>query len=131
MKIAVFHRAGQRLSVAGRPLYALRVDPHRIGELRSLAYHREVEKRVRADSTLIGRARAVAQAWLAEQKAPHLMRAWLEILEGPSEGLTRVLTEDTERARDLRSASPFAGTLSPKERWRIWALVREQCEALS
>jgi hypothetical protein len=36
-----------------------------------------------------------------------------------------VLTERSERAAELRQSSPFAGVLSPAERWHIWRLTRE------
>jgi len=40
-------------------------------------------------------------------------------------GLLAVLQADTDDARALRQATPFAGVVEPRERWRIWREVRE------
>ncbi len=52
-------------------------------------------------------------------------RRWLELLEGDAAALERVLTEDSEQARTLRSSTPFAGALPPRERWALWRAVAE------
>lgn len=105
------------------------MDPHRIAEARSLAYHQAVAQRLVSDPNVLLAAEALARRWLAERKAPHAMRRWLELFDRPLDEIVAFVTEDSERARELRQSSPFAGTLSPKERWRVWEDVRQRCEA--
>lgn len=62
------------------------MDPHRLAEERSLAYHRVVAARLAREPRLV------------------------------------------EEARELRQSSPFAGALSPRERWRIWREVRARLD---
>jgi len=38
--------------------------------------------------------------------------------------IVQLLTEDSERMRALRQATPLAGVLSPSERWAIYDLYR-------
>jgi hypothetical protein len=104
------------------------MDLHRLGELRSLAYHREIARRIETDPALVRRARARAARWLSEGKAPWAMEIWQGLLAGEGAALKKVLTEDSESARRLRSCTPFAGELTSRERWRIWADVRRQYE---
>jgi hypothetical protein len=104
------------------------MDLHRLGELRSLAYHREVARRMETDSAILPRARALATRWLTEDKAPWAMEIWLRLLNDGGPELREVLTQDSERARRLRSCTPFAGILTPRERWRLWADVRRRYE---
>jgi hypothetical protein len=101
------------------------VDPHRLAEERSLALHRVIAERLRSDPRVLGRAREKVQRWEASGRSPHYARAWQRLLEGPLEPLCELLVADTEEARALRQATPFAGVLSPQERWRIWAQTRE------
>jgi hypothetical protein len=36
------------------------------------------------------------------------------------------LVERSELAEELRQSSPFAGALTPQERWKIWRETRER-----
>jgi hypothetical protein len=63
---------------------------------------------------------------LAEGRSPHYARAWEQLLAGPMSRLCEVLVADTDDARALRQATPFAGVVGPRERWAIWRQVREQ-----
>jgi hypothetical protein len=110
------------------PGYNCPVDPHRLAEQRSLAYHRAVAARIVREPALIERARAKLAAWLAEGRSPFYAHAWEQILSAPAESISRFLVSDTEEARALRQATPFAGALEPRERWRIWKEVRERGE---
>jgi hypothetical protein len=40
----------------------------------------------------------------------------------------RLLVDDDEEARSLRQATPFAGALKPRERWRIWDEERRRVD---
>ncbi|MDE2007896.1 MAG: hypothetical protein KGI51_15100, partial [Rhodospirillales bacterium] len=52
-------------------------------------------------------------------------REWGLLVEAGTEACLAMATEDSERATALRQASPFAGSLAPRERearWREWAV---------
>lgn len=101
---------------------------HYLAEERSLAYHREVASRLLSTPALVEQARARVQGWLLEQRSTYYAQRWLELLEGPIEDLMDHLRDPGEEARALRQATPFAGLLSPKERWALWREVRERLE---
>jgi hypothetical protein len=102
------------------------MDPHRLAEQRSLAYHRAIARRLVGEPALLERARARVAAWLAEGHSPFYARAWGQVLSEPAETISRFLVSSTEEARALRQATPFAGALGPRERWRIWREVRDR-----
>jgi hypothetical protein len=74
------------------------MDPHRLAEERSVAYHRVIAERL--------------------QRQP-------EILAGDISSIVSFLTERSELADELRQSSPFAGALEPRERWKIWRETRD------
>jgi hypothetical protein len=96
---------------------------HPVADLTSLALHREVARRLRADPAVLERARARVLGWGAEVH-PFYRDRWLEVLDGSVDEVCAFLEADTELARDLRQASPFAGALDAPTRWRIWREVR-------
>lgn len=94
---------------------------HRQVDERSLAFGRLLAERISEHPELIARARATATRWLqtsSARSAPAL-HEWLEVLNGPSEGVLHLLTGRDERATRLRQSNPFAGVLSPQERNEI------------
>lgn len=101
---------------------------HHLAEARSLAYHCEVARRLLSTPALVEQARARVQDWIREERSSHYARRWLELLDGPLEDLVGTLRDPGEQARALRQATPFAGVLSPKERWALWREIREQLE---
>lgn len=94
----------------------------RIIEDRILAQHRLIAERLREDPGLIAHARSNLQRW-AERRGEDAQPAWLgewrAILNRPVGDVAAVLTDPSEHAAWLRSCSPFAGVLSPQERWRL------------
>ena len=95
------------------------MDPHRIGQLRSLALHQEVVKRIRIDRQLLARARAVFERWSqAGALAQDDVRAWQRLFAGDENQLLETLVD--EAATDLRASSPFSVLLPPKDRWHLW-----------
>lgn|GEM_PF-870720 len=117
---------GWRRTFAGSATlaYPSGVDAHRLAEERSLAYHRAVTERLRERPELLERARARVASWLA-RGAPHPVyaRPWARLLALPLEQLTDALVDPSEDAKVLRQVTPFAGALSPSERWAIWKEV--------
>jgi hypothetical protein len=79
-------------------------------DARSLALHTLIAEKVRADPDLLDRARHDLRRWkgrFKEQSAPMLVfDEWQAILDGPIEGVLRVLTDPSERATRLRQSSP-------------------------
>jgi hypothetical protein len=103
-------------------------NPHRLAEARSLALHREVARRLREQPELLEGVRARVEGWLREgDVARPYARAWWEVLAGNLEAILRAVVDPSERGRDLRQSSPFAGIVDPRTRWRILDEIREDC----
>jgi hypothetical protein len=106
------------------------VDLHRIGELRSRAYHRAIAGRLVDDPSIVTRARTQVDTWeQAGSLHPNLAALWRDVLALPAQRLVERLVEDSEQMTLLRSSSPFAGELAPRERWQIWEAVRREAES--
>ena len=70
------------------------------------------------------RASASSAGWRTAVRSTLWARGWLALLAKPLPAVASALTEDTEEMRDLRQNTPFAGVLTPQERWRILSDVR-------
>lgn len=91
---------------------------HRRAELRSLAYHRALARRLRRP--MIDDAMRVVWRWRDQRKIdPRYAREWEEILARPIAEVQSIIGEDSRRSRDLRQNSPFAGMLTEPERRKI------------
>jgi hypothetical protein len=91
---------------------------HRAAELRALAYHRAVARRL--TPTLIADARKRLARWRAQGRIhPRYAAEWDRLLCSPPTRIARVIVADNQRGRDLRQNSPFAGALSEPERRRV------------
>ena len=94
---------------------------HRLSEERSRAYHQVIADRLRGDRTILERARARVDGWISSSGTPPFYALqWREVLCRDVEAIAAFLVDDGELARELRQSSPFAGVLSPEERWQIW-----------
>jgi hypothetical protein len=95
-------------------------DHTRINE-RSLAMHRLVAEKVRANPALLDKARQNLRRWQNTEGSPSLTLAeWENILSGPVAHVAQFLEERSERATRLRQSSPFAGILTEAERQTIY-----------
>lgn len=95
-------------------------NPHRRAEARSLALHREVARQVRERPELLVPIRARVEGWLRDRSvAQPYAQAWAEILAREPEAIVEAIVDPSERGRDLRQCTPFAGILDPRTRWRI------------
>ena len=91
----------------------------------SLALHAAVAAKIRRDPSLVATAAANLERWAATGGwHPYYVDGWRVLLAGPREALLAFLVDDSERACDFRSASPFAGALTAAERWAIWYQFR-------
>jgi hypothetical protein len=96
-------------------------NPHARLDERSLALHTRVAEKLEADPALLAVARANLARWQAADDTPSLVYAeWERILDEPLEAITRLLTDRSERATQLRQSSPFAGILTDAERSTIY-----------
>jgi hypothetical protein len=123
---------GQRSCAVGRSpcgcyTAAVTDERHALAEERSLELHRAVAERLRADPSLIGRARRRVDDWLRDGSvARPYAEAWRDILAGTVDLVAAFLEDPGDRARRLRQASPFAGFLDARTRWAILREVRER-----
>jgi hypothetical protein len=99
------------------------LDPHDRAERRNRAYHAAIGRRLTRQLA----DRALHQLWRWSEEGtidPRYADEWERLLRGPLRDVKRVLREDTQRARDLRQNSPFAGLLSEPERRKILSEIR-------
>lgn len=102
------------------------MDPHRLSEERSVAYHRVVAERLRREPGILDAARRRVQQWSSSAVVPRYAREWERVLAGDVDSVAAFLVERSERADELRQSSPFAGVLPAPQRWRIWRECRER-----
>jgi hypothetical protein len=90
---------------------------------RSIAMHRAIAEKLRANPALLEIARENIARWApAAGRSRHYLDAWLKVLEMPLEDMLRLIVEDTEEMRAMRQNNPFAGVLDQDERLAIYAL---------
>jgi len=103
------------------------MDLHRLGEERSIAYHRVIAERLQAKPEVLENARRRVRTWLeSPETARFYARKWAEILAGDVPSIAAFLVDRSELAVELRQSSPFAGALRPQERWKIWRETKER-----
>jgi hypothetical protein len=91
---------------------------HRRAELRSLALHRALARRL--DERTVDEARHRVNEWRRTGRIdPEYADEWERILSWPIPRIAKFVTTDSQRARDLRQNSPFAGVLTAPERSHI------------
>lgn len=94
---------------------------HRQIDQRSLELARAVVAAIDADPARAGLtlARENCERWYLAHASPAVAE-WRAILGKEWEAIRRILLDDSEEARRLRQSSPFAGVLTPRERWAIY-----------
>lgn len=94
-------------------------DRHRLAEVRSLAYHQVLARRLRRP--MIDDARHLLWRWRDQGSIDaRYADQWETILRMPVADIRREMIADTAGGRDLRQNSPFAGMLSEAERREIY-----------
>jgi transcriptional regulator with XRE-family HTH domain len=108
-------------SCVGREAVVSFVPPLTREDRRSLDLHRLVAARLRErPDDVVSRARRnVAHMSRLNPGARRLLNEWRRAFDGPVEDLLDLLVDPRPRARELRHVSPFAGVLSPAERWSV------------
>ena len=88
---------------------------------RSLALHQAIAAKLRADPSLMAIAHDNLDRWSRQNgRSQPYWDAWRELLALPLDQLLSQMAEESERMTALRQASPFAGILTPRERWAIY-----------
>jgi hypothetical protein len=83
--------------------------------------------RLRAEPAILERARARLEEWIARGgRSVSLLLRWRDVLSRSPAEVAEVLTDRSEDAAWLRSASPFAGALDPHTRLAILRQVRQR-----
>lgn len=83
--------------------------------------HRAIAVKLRASPDLLAIAHDNLRRWSESSgRSQPYLDAWSAVLARPMEELLVLIQEDSESMRAMRQASPFAGVLSPKERWEIY-----------
>ena len=91
-------------------------------DARSLAMDQAIAEKLRAEPSLLDRARRTLNRWLEQRQptAPSVLLEWREILtHWPFGRILDLLGSVDETSRRLRQSSPFCGILSPEERLAI------------
>lgn len=98
---------------------------HSVVEQRSLRYHAAIAARITRDDSILPKIRARVEEWISSGTVARFYAdGWKEILARPLPELLTFLRDESQHARAFRQVSPFAGVLSPRERWQIWANTR-------
>lgn len=94
---------------------------HRRLELRSLAMHTLIARKLARDPELLNVARNNLRHWGDRwgRGAPLWHKEWNVILKRPWREVAALITELSPLATRLRQSSPFAGVLTQEERKRI------------
>jgi hypothetical protein len=94
---------------------------HQRIDRRSLAMHRAIAEKLRADPSLLAIARENLDRWLTQRGSSQpYWDAWREILKRPLEEVLSLMVEESEKMTALRQSNPFPGILTPRERWAIY-----------
>ena len=94
---------------------------HQRIDRRSLELHRAIAAKLREHPERIEIARDNLARWSATAgRSQSYDDAWRKILERPLDEVLELMLEDSERMTAIRQASPFAGVLTPVERWAIY-----------
>jgi hypothetical protein len=89
---------------------------------RSLAFHHAVAEKLRRDPSLLHIAIENIERWAQiPGLSQHYLNAWRELLALPFDELLTFIEADSEQMTAMRQATPFAGVLTPQERWRVYA----------
>ncbi|WP_457334965.1 helix-turn-helix transcriptional regulator [Rhizobacter sp. P5_C2] len=96
---------------------------HRLQDLQSMALHEEAVRLAKADPALVQRANETATRWLqaGESRSADLWREWLDILRDRA---WRKVLGSTQRAQQLRQASPLVTVLPKEVRLRVLEQVK-------
>jgi hypothetical protein len=85
----------------------------------TLAFHRQAVERLRADGSLLEKARETLNRWRHQRGATRsdaYLDQWMTLLDAGVDDVERTVCKDDDTAATLRSASPLGFVLSQAER---------------
>lgn len=97
-------------------------DKHKAIDLRNLKFGHMIVEKLRTQPNLLDLANGNLERWIQQNpENPHpAYLEWKYILEEQNiREIIALLTQDSENARRLRQSNPFAGSLTPQERWGV------------
>lgn len=98
-------------------------------EERSIELHRAIAAKLMENpQAVLEKARANIRhlRWVHGGASEPYLAAWEALLDGTIEDLAKALISPSEEFRALRQATPFAGVLTPAQRWAIYRSFRER-----
>ena len=96
-------------------------------DARSLAMHQAIADKLRAQPELVEVGRSNLQRWMTpDNRSNPYFEEWLDILSRPLEQILALLVEESQHMTALRQIHPFAGVLTPQERWAIYREFQEE-----
>lgn len=96
---------------------------HRRAENFGLVYHRAIAGRLKR--SMVEEAKYRVHRWEAEGKLhPKYAGMWKGVLDLPIAEIKKAITDPSQRGKDLRQNSPFAGELNSRERARLLKAAR-------
>lgn len=95
---------------------------HQSLDQRSLALHKLIAQKIRRNPSLFAICGQTLERWelsVSPSSQPYVSE-WRRLFEQGIEACIAVVTEDSERGRAMRQASPFSGILTHKERFAFF-----------
>jgi hypothetical protein len=89
--------------------------PHAFYDARSLAFHREIAARLRADPALLDIAKATLARWRAQSPDRPADVEWAAILARGVEAVIAIIEAEDHEGQRLRQSSPLLSVLSLEE----------------
>jgi transcriptional regulator with XRE-family HTH domain len=133
VKSPTLRTLGRLAAAAGFEAWVTYVAPLTREDRRALELHRAIAQRLRErpDFVLRMARRNLALMSSTNPGARPLLQEWRRLLRWPVDDLADALVDPRPRARDLRQVTPFAGVLSPSERWSALCRTSKSACALS
>ena len=99
---------------------------HPRNDRRSVQLHRAIARKlVASPETVLTKAHGHLAVMAQNPQTRWYAQAWSRLLDLPVPVLAERLTEFNEEMITLRQCTPFAGILTPQERWQIYRQFRE------
>ncbi len=94
---------------------------HQRIDQRSLALHRAIAAKLRAEPALLQVALDNLDRWHPDGGSTRAyFDEWRQILRQPLDVVLNTIVDEGERMTALRQSTPFSDILDPKERWAIY-----------
>ena len=99
---------------------------HLRNDRRSVLLHRAIaQKLLTSPKMVLAKARGHITVMAQNPRTRRYADLWFRLLDLPIPALAERLTEFSEEMAALRQCTPFAGVLTPQERWQIYRKFRE------